>query len=142
MTYQDYLHTSHWRSLRYQVLKRDGFKCIRCNAKSALQAHHKVYRKSWFDTVPEDCITLCDRCHDIEHGFQFRKKSEVDTDIMIMLIKYEGFVAQGRRVALRFRKQLMEALPMCPPDIQLRINAVLVGDKQNMEFARALRSEC
>lgn len=92
----------------------------------AIAGTHTFYRDSWFETIPKDCITLCDRCHNIEHGFEFRQQSEVDSSFIRMLEKYECFIATGRRVAFRFRKQLKDGLPMCPPDIQKRVMLCLL----------------
>jgi len=30
--------------------------------------HHKIYRDKWTDTVLQDLVTLCNRCHKGVHG--------------------------------------------------------------------------
>lgn len=66
--YVAYLKTSHWDALRTVVLERDGNQCTCCPNKKRLQVHHKFYRIRWEDSQPGDCVTLCNRCHEKEHG--------------------------------------------------------------------------
>lgn len=68
LAYQLYLESDHWKQLRAVVLARDGNKCTRCPAVSALQAHHTLYRTRFEDSLPEDLVTLCRGCHRKEHG--------------------------------------------------------------------------
>lgn len=55
---------------RREVLARDGFACVRCEAKENLHAHHIV---RWAD-CPElrdevsNGMTLCKSCHEAEHA--------------------------------------------------------------------------
>lgn len=70
LEYLDYLKSEHWARLRDEVLRRDGYKCTRCPARHRLQAHHKIYRPKWEDSVADDLITLCRSCHEREHGLQ------------------------------------------------------------------------
>jgi hypothetical protein len=67
--YAEYLKTDHWKNLRESVLVRDGRKCVHCQSRIGLQAHHKFYRSEWTDSIPADLITLCRPCHKKEHGF-------------------------------------------------------------------------
>ncbi len=71
--YAEYLKSDHWKTLRKIVLKRDGCKCRECH-KFGWQVHHKFYRDDWEDAQPEDCITLCRRCHKKEHGIVDKPK--------------------------------------------------------------------
>lgn len=66
--YREFLKTKFWKSLSRQCLIRDNFRCTRCKSKKKLQAHHIIYRKSWFDTLLEDLETLCKRCHKTQHN--------------------------------------------------------------------------
>ncbi len=60
-----------WFKFREKVLNRDNYQCSICgNAKTVLQVHHVLYhynKKPWEYEI-EDCVTLCKRCHAIEHG--------------------------------------------------------------------------
>lgn len=66
--YREFLKTGFWKALARQCLIRDGFRCTRCRSKKKLQAHHLIYRESWYDTLLEDLETLCKRCHKTEHN--------------------------------------------------------------------------
>ena len=61
--------SKEWKLLRELVLKRDGYKCVRCGAensfKNPLQAEHKL-SKAYHPELAFDLsniITLCLRCH-------------------------------------------------------------------------------
>lgn len=57
-----------------QVRERDGHKCVKCNSTNKLHAHHikswKAYPELRYDL--NNGITLCVKCHQIEHGFKFK----------------------------------------------------------------------
>ena len=69
-TYSDSERTSIQGNLfREQILKRDNYKCVKCNSGGKLQVHHI---KSWAKFPNErfneqNCITLCINCHIKEH---------------------------------------------------------------------------
>ncbi len=63
---------------RQKVFKRDFYKCVKCNSKKNLEAHHIVY---WSKSVEhrfllDNGMTLCIDCHGKEHNttFSVRKK--------------------------------------------------------------------
>jgi hypothetical protein len=68
MTYADYLQTNHWKRLRRVKLEQANYHCHRCESTWYLQVHHRVYRKSWYDSIPEDLEVVCGYCHKKEHG--------------------------------------------------------------------------
>lgn len=55
-----YGHTRVLRSLRNEVKKRDGNKCVSCGSNGTLQVHHIRSSKSH---VRRNLITLCLPCH-------------------------------------------------------------------------------
>ena len=64
--YSKFLRSNFWRSLSSQKRQLVG-SCERCGSREVLQAHHKIYRGSWFDTRLEDLEVLCRRCHRKHH---------------------------------------------------------------------------
>ena len=58
------------KSWRKSVLKRDGFKCVKCGSVYSLQVHH-VIPYSRLDISAHDFIfngiTLCSTCHALQH---------------------------------------------------------------------------
>lgn len=60
-----------WRT---SVFRRDGYKCVRCGAGGAIQAHHVQSWKNFaalrFDVLNGE--TLCVQCHKIENAIQRR----------------------------------------------------------------------
>lgn len=55
------------RSLRYDILKRDHFRCVLCGASSRdgvkLHVDHIVPVSKGGRTVPENLLTLCEHCN-------------------------------------------------------------------------------
>lgn len=68
--YLKHLQSKRWANSRAQCLKRDGYKCARCNSTKALQAHHLTYERLGNERLA-DLITLCRTCHEQEHGRKF-----------------------------------------------------------------------
>lgn len=63
--YTKYLQSSHWQSLRAQVLNRDKC-CQHCWSDLNLQVHHLSYRGLGNEGL-SDLITLCEDCHAQTH---------------------------------------------------------------------------
>lgn len=69
MNYKEQLTDSRWLRKKNEILERDNYTCQRCGATSNLQVHHKEYlsgKLAW-EYPNEDLITLCERCHSVEH---------------------------------------------------------------------------
>lgn len=68
--YKILLQSSKWKSKRALILKRDGYRCVKCGNPNYLQVHHTYYllgNKPW--QYPNDCLlTLCNDCHEAEHS--------------------------------------------------------------------------
>jgi len=75
--YQQYLKSDHWKHLRYSVLKRDGFKCVKCGSACELQAHHVIYRRRFVDSLEQDLISVCKSCHESIHKVNGHQKEKV-----------------------------------------------------------------
>jgi hypothetical protein len=69
--YSDKLKDPRWQKKRLEILQRDNFKCRVCNdSKSTLHVHHIYYHednKNPWDYSNNLLITLCDKCHELEH---------------------------------------------------------------------------
>lgn len=65
LKYSAQLLTNEWKERRLAILKKDGFRCVKCSSKTHLQVHHKYYengKMAW--EYPDKClITLCSKCH-------------------------------------------------------------------------------
>jgi 5-methylcytosine-specific restriction endonuclease McrA len=56
-----------YNQLRYQVLRRDGWRCQSCGTMSNLEVHHKELRSHGGDDSTQNLITLCTECHASVH---------------------------------------------------------------------------
>ena len=63
------LNPELYERLRYQVLRRDGWRCQACGTMSNLEVHHKEFRSHSGDDCEENLVTLCTECHvDMHHS--------------------------------------------------------------------------
>ena len=56
-----------YEQLRFEVLKRDGWRCQNCGSSRNLQVHHQQFRSQSGDDCELNLITLCLSCHLNEH---------------------------------------------------------------------------
>lgn len=66
-SYEAYLASDLWKSIRERVMKKDGFKCRICGDRAVL-VHHNLYRRrELLGQSIKGMRSLCSRCHkDIE----------------------------------------------------------------------------
>ena len=58
-----------WKSIRTQIIRRDGCKCQLCENTKQLEVHHIVPYRETQDNSFENLITLCRPCHaGVEYG--------------------------------------------------------------------------
>lgn len=69
-----FLRTKRWRKFARSVMRRDGYECRKCarfgrHTGDNLIVHHVKPRDEYPELVfsPENCVTLCRRCHNAEH---------------------------------------------------------------------------
>lgn len=63
--HQAFITSPQWRKLRKQILVRDGNACTNCGSQSSLTVHHLISVRTDPSSAldPDNCITLCRRCH-------------------------------------------------------------------------------
>jgi ATP-dependent DNA helicase RecQ len=61
------LNPVSYKSLRQQVLRRDGWRCQSCGTTSNLEIHHKLFRSHSGEDTEDNLITLCVSCHEGVH---------------------------------------------------------------------------
>jgi 5-methylcytosine-specific restriction endonuclease McrA len=70
VNYLTYIKSPRWKAKRKIVLERDGFACRICDVDGAyrrLHVHHRSYRRLNTTAELNDCVTLCDNCHNMYH---------------------------------------------------------------------------
>lgn len=65
--YYEYLKTEAWQEQRAKIFKRDGFRCVCCEAEKNLEVHHVTYKNLGAEEV-SDLVTLCRVCHEKLHA--------------------------------------------------------------------------
>lgn len=74
MNESDYLLTEVWAELRRQRLIKDFFRCVQCGTAQNVSVHHIRYPDIWgTESVDNDLVTLCDRCHAEAHKYDIAK---------------------------------------------------------------------
>lgn len=82
-SYAEYMQSDCWRYKRIQRLWIDKKKCRTCHSTKNLEVHHANYDKPFGEeSIEDDLITLCDKCHDaiskrLGHG-KYSKKPKSD----------------------------------------------------------------
>jgi 5-methylcytosine-specific restriction endonuclease McrA len=67
-TYQDYLHSSQWKSLRATIIRKRGAWCEQCGRTDYLNLHHLTYERLSCE-LEADLKLLCRNCHLAAHDF-------------------------------------------------------------------------
>lgn len=67
MPYDQYLQTSHWKTLRLKKLEEVGRRCQLCNSEDRLDVHHRSYEHRGEEPL-NDLTVLCRPCHAKFHG--------------------------------------------------------------------------
>jgi hypothetical protein len=67
MTEEKHKIPQAWRAVRGAILRRDHFKCYRCEDgnRRNLTVHHIIPREEGGNEEHENLITLCKACHDL-----------------------------------------------------------------------------
>ena len=75
--YRTYLKSEAWQRKRRKVLIRDRYTCQKCGEKDRklLQVHHKTYDRVFKESL-SDLITLCKKCHKLEHNKRRRRRKK------------------------------------------------------------------
>jgi len=67
-SYQQYLESPHWKTLRSEAIERAGGTCQLCNSdRQPLHVHHRTYERIGCED-PGDLIVLCAEHHKQFHG--------------------------------------------------------------------------
>ena len=60
--------TSFWLTISGECFKRDRYSCVKCNSGEKIECHHIKRIKDGGNNQLENLITLCRKCHKIEHS--------------------------------------------------------------------------
>ena len=89
MDYKEQIKSPKWQKRRLEIMERDNFTCQICGCKDkTLHVHHTIYipkREIW-DYEDNQLITLCEDCHNNEHGKYAQTLSEYISEM-----RYAGF---------------------------------------------------
>lgn len=84
-TYQAYLLSPLWSSIRASILERDAFKCRLCGA-GATQVHHRSYSERILtgERLDDSLLSLCAECHiRLEFQKDGKKRDPKSTEILL-----------------------------------------------------------
>jgi len=74
--YKDYLRSDWWRATRWKRMAIDGFCCVICKSKKRLNVHHISYLNLGREDILKDLVTLCEKCHALEHKKIVKKRKK------------------------------------------------------------------
>ena len=64
-----------YATLRSEILERDGWRCQVCGCSQNLDVHHIRRRSALGDDAETNLITLCRKCHQMQHGSDLTRNS-------------------------------------------------------------------
>lgn len=67
-SYQKYLRSPHWKTIKQQALDFYGNRCVLCNSSTNLNVHHRNYDHLSNEVINKDLIVLCRDCHGKFHN--------------------------------------------------------------------------
>ncbi len=67
LSYDQYLLSGEWQTVRYFALRQAGFRCAECGRGRALHIHHRTYERLGNERLG-DVMVLCKDCHASAHG--------------------------------------------------------------------------
>lgn len=71
LNYHEYIKTPEWGRIRNEAMSAAEWACQICNthsSKSALEAHHRNYRRLGKAGELRDIVVLCAQCHGLFHN--------------------------------------------------------------------------
>jgi len=77
MTYQEYLQSPVWKSLRSKALKSANYRCQACNSGNDFNVHHRKYPEVFGTEPVSDLIVLCRKCHKTFHVYRFIEQTVI-----------------------------------------------------------------
>lgn len=89
--YSQKLQNPKWQRKRLEIMQRDNFCCSKCqNDQDQLEVHHLKYipgKQPW-ESPGADLITLCNTCHELEHGIV---KIDQNTTLQNYILHLQSF---------------------------------------------------
>ena len=104
MSYQKYIHSKWWASLRDEKLERDGYRCHFC-AGRARQCHHVRYPKDYSDDRLANLRSCCQGCHKEEHDRIRRNQPQRKEQYRCSMIGVGAAIARATENSPWQRKQ-------------------------------------
>lgn len=115
-TYEAYLLTEHWATLRDKAINAANRKCEACRGIKRLEGHHLVYRTPLESCVVEDIMCLCNRCHGGWHKWlESNGKYTTDFDRQQTASQLRTMIGQGHVKRQRRNKKGHKQPPPTPP---------------------------
>ena len=65
--YENYIHSSAWRSRRQRALQLGHYRCAKCGSTTSLQVHHLSYQHLGHE-LDNELVVLCASCHRQVHN--------------------------------------------------------------------------
>lgn len=66
-SYQEYLQSKEWLSLRKKKISQVGGSCQICNSRKEIRIHHRTYKRIFHEDL-NDLTVLCNLCHELFHN--------------------------------------------------------------------------
>ena len=84
-----------WAETRTEVLKRDGYRCVRCGSTELLDVHHKIARQHGGTDDLDNLEVLCRKCHQDTPTYMKALREESPRESPLPRKRHGGFGGEG-----------------------------------------------
>jgi len=84
-----------WAETRTKVLKRDGYRCVRCGSTELLDVHHRIARQHGGTDDLDNLETLCRKCHQDTPTYMKSLREESPMESPLPRKRHGGFGGEG-----------------------------------------------
>lgn len=77
-------------TVRREIYRRDGYRCVLCDDTRYLQIHHYEPRCRGGSSHPMNLVTLCCTCHALAHGSDIAGTGMTQDDVQQAIAEYLG----------------------------------------------------
>lgn len=116
INYEKYILSTQWREIRRLVLRRDGYRCVKCGGNNnTLHIHHKTYQHLGDETDHlDDLETLCVVCHKNLHCKKNKRKKKkvkrrnrkIIQQLKSKVPRMKQSIADTQKYRTRYRKKV------------------------------------
>ena len=105
---QKKLYSEDWDIIRRKVYARDGYRCLLCDKKGKINAHHIIPVAISHDNTLSNLITLCSKCHRKLEAIGYKILKEGGHRADVRRVEFSMIAEAKRKRHEKYKKKLEE----------------------------------